>query len=69
MMYCTVLRLKILFLQFFTLSILHEINCGMEKACTFCNELILLSARYEIRAACSEDCGFVPPNLYDVTAP
>jgi len=34
-----------------------------------CNELILLSARYEIRAASSEDCVFVPPNLYDVTAP
>jgi len=29
-----------------------------------CNELILLSARYEIRAASSVDCVFVPPNLY-----
>jgi len=26
------------------------------------------SARYEIRAASSEDCVFVPPNFYDVTA-
>jgi len=26
------------------------------------------SARYEIRAARSVDCVFVPPNLYDVTA-
>jgi len=34
-----------------------------------CNELILLSALYEIRAVSSEDCVFVPPNLYDVTAP
>jgi len=24
---------------------------------------------YEIRAASSEDCVFVPPNSYDVTAP
>jgi len=28
----------------------------------------LLSARHEIRAASSEDCVFVPPNLYDVIA-
>jgi len=34
-----------------------------------CNELILFSARYEIRAASSEDCVVVPQNLYDVTAP
>jgi len=34
-----------------------------------CNELIWWSARYEIRAASSEDCVFVPSNLYDVTAP
>jgi len=34
-----------------------------------CNELILLSTRYEIRASSSEDFVFVPPNLYDVTAP
>jgi len=27
-----------------------------------------VSARYEIRAASSEDCVFVPPNLYDVIA-
>jgi len=27
-----------------------------------------MSARYEIRAASSEDCVFVPPNLYDVIA-
>jgi len=32
-------------------------------------EQILLSARYEIRAASSEDYVFVPPNLFDVTAP
>jgi len=29
-----------------------------------CNELFLLSARYEIRAASSVYCVFVPPNLY-----
>jgi len=34
-----------------------------------CNEMILLVARYEIRAARSVDCLFVPPNLYDVAAP
>jgi len=27
-----------------------------------------VSARYEIRAASSEDCVFVPPNEYDVIA-
>jgi len=27
-----------------------------------------VSARYEIRAASSEDCAFIPPNLYDVIA-
>jgi len=27
-----------------------------------------VSARYEIRAASSEECVFVPPNLYDVIA-
>jgi len=27
-----------------------------------------VSARNEIRAASSEDCAFVPPNLYDVIA-
>jgi len=37
------------------------------RKCTVTN-WFCVSARYEIRAASSEDCVFVPPNLYDVIA-